>query len=57
MSDTYLTVQEVARIFRVSKMTVYRMVHDGSLKAIRVGRSYRILRSSFEEYVRQEATL
>ena len=35
----FLTVAEVASIMRVSKMTVYRMVHAGELPAIRVGRS------------------
>ena len=36
------TVEEVAIHFRVSKMTVYRMCNDGTLKALRVGRSFRI---------------
>lgn len=39
---TYMTVPEVAEILRVSKMTVYRMVHRGDIEAIRVGRSFRI---------------
>ena len=38
----FLTVAEVASIMRVSKMTVYRMVHAGELPAIRVGRSFRV---------------
>jgi excisionase family DNA binding protein len=38
----FLTVAEVAAIMRVSKMTVYRMVHGGELPAIRVGRSFRV---------------
>jgi excisionase family DNA binding protein len=40
LSDVrFLTVAEVAAIMRVSKMTVYRLVHSGELEAIRVGRS------------------
>ena len=40
LSDVkFLTVAEVASIMRVSKMTVYRLVHSGELEAIRVGRS------------------
>ena len=27
---------------RVSKMTVYRLVHNGELPAVRVGRSFRV---------------
>jgi excisionase family DNA binding protein len=38
----FLTVAEVALIMRVSKMTVYRLVHTGELEAIKVGRSFRI---------------
>jgi excisionase family DNA binding protein len=37
-----LTIAEVARMARVSKMTIYRLVHDGHLPALRVGQSYRI---------------
>ncbi|MDQ1247300.1 MAG: hypothetical protein QG597_1670, partial [Actinomycetota bacterium] len=35
----FLTVAEVASIMRVSKMTVYRLVHAGEVPAVRVGRS------------------
>lgn len=38
----FLTVAEVAELMRVSKMTVYRMVHAGELPAIRFGRSFRV---------------
>ena len=41
-APTLLTVSEVAEKLRVSKMTVYRMVHAGDLPSIRVGRSFRI---------------
>jgi excisionase family DNA binding protein len=37
-----LTVAEVAAMWRVSKMTIYRMIQAGRVPAIRVGRSYRI---------------
>lgn len=43
LKDTrFLTVFEVAVIMRVSKRTVYRLVHAGDLEAIRVNGSYRI---------------
>ena len=38
----FLTVAEVATMMRVSKMTVYRLVHNGELPAVRVGRSFRV---------------
>ena len=39
---TFLTIAEVAARMRVSKMTVYRLVHSGELPALRVGRSFRV---------------
>ncbi len=41
-----MTVSEVADIMRVSKMTVYRLIHAGELPAIRVGKSFRVPQSA-----------
>jgi excisionase family DNA binding protein len=49
----FLTVAEVAAMMRVSKMTVYRLVHGGDLPAVRVGRSFRVLESDVDEYLRK----
>ncbi|MBB5108050.1 helix-turn-helix domain-containing protein [Streptomyces spectabilis] len=48
----FLTVAEVAAVMRVSKMTVYRLVHSGHLPAIRVGRSFRVPENAVHEYLR-----
>lgn len=48
----FLTVAEVAALMRVSKMTVYRMVHAGELPAIRVGRSFRVPEQAVHDYLR-----
>ena len=48
----FLTVQEVAELMRVSKTTVYRMVHAGELPAVRFGRSDRVPASAVESYLR-----
>lgn len=47
----YLTVAEVALAMRVSKMTVYRLIHAGELPAVRFGRSYRVPELAVEEYL------
>ncbi|MEI2778920.1 MAG: helix-turn-helix domain-containing protein [Tetrasphaera sp.] len=47
----FLTVAEVAAIMRVSKMTVYRMVHSGDLPAVRVGRSFRVPEDAVHAYL------
>ena len=49
----FLTVAEVATIMRVSKMTVYRLVHSGELPAVKVGRSYRVPEQATHDYLRQ----
>jgi excisionase family DNA binding protein len=48
----FVTVAEVAAIMRVSKMTVYRLVHSGELPAIRVGRSFRVPAQAVDDYLR-----
>jgi excisionase family DNA binding protein len=48
----FLTVAEVATLMRVSKMTVYRLVHNGDLPAIRVGRSFRVPEQAVHDYLR-----
>ena len=54
MSDAkFLTVAEVAATMRVSKMTVYRLVHNGELPAVRVGRSFRVQEDAVDEYLRR----
>jgi excisionase family DNA binding protein len=48
----FLTVAEVAALMRVSKMTVYRLVHNAELPAVRVGRSFRVSQEDVNEYLR-----
>ena len=49
----FLTVAEVAAVMRVSKMTVYRLVHSGELPAARVGRSFRVPEDTVNKYLRK----
>ncbi len=50
-----LTVGEVADVMRVSRMTVYRLIRRGQLKAIRVGRNYRVREDDLNEYLEEQA--
>lgn len=47
----FMTVEEVAAVMRVSKMSVYRLVHNGALDSTRVGRSFRIPQTSVRAYL------
>ncbi len=52
----FLTVAEVASRMRVSKMTVYRLVHSGELAAVRVGRSFRVPEKAVHDYLHDAFT-
>ena len=53
---SFLTVAEVAAIMRVSKMTVYRLVHGGEMAAVRVGRSFRVPEPAVRDYLADART-
>jgi excisionase family DNA binding protein len=48
---TFLTPQEVADLLRVSSMTVYRLIKAGELRAVRVGKAYRIREDDIDRYL------
>ena len=52
----FLTVAEVADMLRVSSMTVYRLIKGGELRAIRVGKSYRLAEDEVDRYLAQGFT-
>ena len=48
----FLDVAEAALVMRVSKMTVYRLIHKGEVQAVRVGRSFRIPSAELSQYLK-----
>lgn len=52
-----LDVEQVAAILAVSTKTVYRLLHDGAISAIKVGRSYRIPKVHLLSYLKIKADL
>lgn len=52
-AHAFLTVAEVAQQLRVSKMTIYRMIHAGELPALKVGKSFRVPSAAAEQLVAQ----
>jgi excisionase family DNA binding protein len=53
--DRLLTVAEVAATMRVSNMTVYRLIKNGDLPALRVGKNYRIRESDVDAYLSERS--
>lgn len=56
MLSKFLTVQEVAKMFRMNALTVYEYVRDGKLPAVKIGRSYRILESDLDGFITANRT-
>ncbi len=52
----FLTPREVAEALRVSDMTVYRLIKSGELRALRIGKSFRISEEDFDAYLTDRFT-
>jgi excisionase family DNA binding protein len=52
----FLTVHEVADLLRVSSMTVYRLIKGGELRAVRVGKSYRVREDDLDTFIANQYT-
>lgn len=50
MSEDVYTVEQFAERLKLHPKTVLRFIHEGRLRAVKVGRSYRILRSEMEAF-------
>lgn len=49
--DDLLTVKETAAFLKVSRVQVRRMIRNGDLAAVKVGREYRIPLAVLKEFV------
>ena len=47
----YLTAEEAADYFNVDRVTIYRWVDDGLLKAYRLGRNWRFLQEDLDRFL------
>ncbi len=52
----FLTVNEVADLLRVSSMTVYRLIKGGDLRAVRVGKSFRLREDDVDAFIARQYT-
>ena len=53
--STFLTVAEVAAAMRLSRATVYRLMKDHEIQAVRFGRTYRIPETAVADYIARAA--
>jgi excisionase family DNA binding protein len=50
-NDRLLKVAEIAGLLRVAKMTVYRRIDCGHLKAVKIGRMIRVREKDLREFL------
>ena len=48
---TFLTIEDIIKILKVSKMTIYRYIDSGKIKAYKLGKEYRIDKKDFDEFL------
>lgn len=45
------TVDEIANILKVTKRTIYNYIRSGAMKAIKVGKYWRVKHEDFEQFL------
>lgn len=53
----FMTVEEIAAQMRVSKMTIYRHIHENRISYTRIGRHFRITTEEFQRIMREGVAL
>jgi excisionase family DNA binding protein len=56
LSKPFMTTHEIAKLLKVSEATVRAWIHEGKLRAIRVGREFRVAAKDLEAFVNAHAT-
>lgn len=53
--ETYYTVDDLAKMFKVNVMTVYRLIEKGKIKYTKFGGSIRISEDNLKEYLNKKS--
>jgi excisionase family DNA binding protein len=53
----YLKVPEIAEELRIARSRAYELVADGTIPAVRIGRSVRVSRKELERWLEQQRYL
>ena len=51
LEDEILTVSEVAAYFKISEVTTYKLVQNGKIPTLKIGRHLRVKKSDLSEFV------
>jgi excisionase family DNA binding protein len=56
MDSKFMTIKEVAELLKVNKMTLYRAIKKGKIKAVKIGKDFRITDTEFENFIKRNST-
>ena len=56
VNDKFYTVQEVADLLQVHWQSVLNYIKNGKLKALKLGKGYRISKESLDEFIANHTT-
>ncbi|WP_422367128.1 helix-turn-helix domain-containing protein [Pelagibius sp.] len=56
LSRPFFTTHEIAELLKVSEATVRNWIHEGELRAVRLGRDFRVAAKDLEAFVNARAT-
>lgn len=56
-NNSFLTVEEVADLLQVHWQTVLNYIKNGKLKALKLGKGYRIHKSELDQFIKENLTV
>ena len=54
MKDKIMNTKETCEYLRTTKVTLFKMIRQGKIKANKVGNRYRFLKSELDKYLKGE---
>jgi len=57
LSKPFFTIHEIAELLKISEATIRNWIHAGELRAVRLGREFRVAAKDLEAFVNAHATL
>ena len=55
-NNTFYTVEQVAELLQVHWQTVLNYIKNGKLKALRLGKGYRITKDDLDKFIKSNKT-
>lgn len=56
LSKPFYTTHEIAELLKISEATIRSWIHEGELRAVRLGREFRVAAKDLEAFVNAHAT-